>query len=180
VAIQLKKWLSFFGEAQDSRIVFNHHVPDAVPYQNIWDIRQGYVQLGSSTEGWADVIVGRQVLAFGDERVIGPSDWVNAGRTFDAARFNVHQAGYQVSLFASSVVAGADGAMDHHIQGNDLYGAYALSRMRFPKLHWSPTCCGGLLTRTRDFRRLPTAVISTRRQSACAWRAPCRPPSTTR
>jgi hypothetical protein len=132
VTIQPAKWLSFFGETQDSHVFFNHHVPEALPYQNTWDIRQAYVQLGNSTEGWADLVVGRQVLAFGDERVIGPSDWVNAGRTFDAVRLDVHQTGYKVSLFASSVVIGVDGAMDHHLQGNNLYGAYGSFKNAIP------------------------------------------------
>lgn len=136
--IQPANWLTFFGETQDSRIFFNHHVPDAVPYQNTWDIRQAYVQLGSSTEGWADLIVGRQALAFGVERVIGPSEWVNAGRTFDAVRFDVHQAGYKVSLFASSVVIGVDGAMDHHLQGNNLYGVYGSFKNTIPKATLEP------------------------------------------
>ena len=48
LTIQPAKWISFFGETQDSRIFFNQHVPDAVPYQNTWDIRQAYVQIGSS------------------------------------------------------------------------------------------------------------------------------------
>jgi hypothetical protein len=138
MTIQPAKWLTFFGETQDSRIFFNQHVPDAVPYQNTWDIRQAYVQLGSSTEGWADAIVGRQVLAFGDERVIGPSDWVNAGRTFDAARLDVHQTGYKVSLFASSVVIGVDGAMDHHLQGNNLYGVYGSFKNAIPAATLEP------------------------------------------
>jgi len=90
VTIQPSKWLTFFGETQDSRVIFNNHVRAAVPFQNTWDIRQVYVQFGNST---ADLTVGRQVLAFGNERVIGPSDWVNAGRTFDAVRFDVHQLG---------------------------------------------------------------------------------------
>ncbi len=132
VRIQPMKWLTFFGETQDSRVFFNQHVPDALPYQNSWDIRQAYVQLGNSSEGWADVIVGRQVLAFGDERVIGPSDWVNAGRTFDAVRLDVHQTGYNVSLFASSVVIALDGAMDHHLQGNNLYGIYGSFKNAIP------------------------------------------------
>jgi len=136
--IQPTRWLSFFGETQDSRIFFNHHVPDALPYQNIWDIRQAYFQIGSSTESWADLIVGRQVLAFGSERVIGPSDWVNAGRTFDAVRLSVHKTGYQVSLFASSVVVGTDGAMDHHLQGNNLYGVYGSFKNVIPKATLEP------------------------------------------
>jgi hypothetical protein len=129
VTIQPVKWLTFFGETQDSRIFFNQHVSDAVPYQNTWDIRQAYVQLGSTQEGWANLTVGRQNLAFADERVIGPSDWLNMGRTFDAVRLDLHQidphqTGYKISLFASSVVIGVDGAMDHHLDGNNLYGAY--------------------------------------------------------
>jgi hypothetical protein len=138
MTIQPEKWLSFFGETQDSRIFFNHHVPDAVPYQNTWDLRQAYVHVGNSTEGWADLMVGRQVLAFGAERVIGPSDWVNAGRTFDAVRLDVHQAGYKVSLFASSVLIGVDGAMDHHLQGNNLYGVYGSFKNAIPRATLEP------------------------------------------
>ena len=99
VTIQPIKWLTLFGETQDSRMSFNQHVPDAVPYQNTWDIRQAYVRIGSGQEGSADVIVGRQVLAFGDERVIGPSDWTNTARTFDAVRLDVHQTHGHRSLF---------------------------------------------------------------------------------
>ncbi len=129
VTIQPSKWLTFFGETQDSRVIFNNHVRAAVPFQNTWDIRQVYVQFGNST---ADLTVGRQVLAFGNERVIGPSDWTNTARTFDVVRLDVHPAGYQVSLFASSVVIGVDGAMDHHLQGNNLYGVYGSFKNAIP------------------------------------------------
>jgi len=33
---------------------------------------------------WANATIGRQTLAYGDERLIGTSDWNNFGRTFDA------------------------------------------------------------------------------------------------
>jgi hypothetical protein len=138
VRVQPTKWLIFFGETQDSHIFFNSRIPEALPYQNSWDIRQGYVQLGSSTEGRANLIVGRQVFVFGDERVIGPSDWLNAGRTFDAVRLDVHQTGYKVSLFASSVVVGVDGAMDHHFQGNNLYGVYGSFKNIVPRATLEP------------------------------------------
>ena len=124
LAIQPIDWLTLFMEGQDSRVFFNHHVPNAMPYQDTWDIRQAYLQLGSSAQGWADLTAGRQVFSFGDERVIGPSDWVNEGRTFDAIRLDLHHTGYKVSLFASSVVVGRDGVIDHHIAGNDFYGVY--------------------------------------------------------
>jgi hypothetical protein len=65
-----------------------------------------------------------QVFSFGEERVIGPSDWLNMGRTFDAVRVDLHHPGFRISMFASSVIVGQDGVIDHLIQGNNLHGVY--------------------------------------------------------
>lgn len=106
LAVQPKGWLLFYGEVQDARIFFNHHNPNANPYEDKWTLWQAYPQVGSSETGWVDALAGRQVLRFGDERVIGPSDWLNVGRTFNVARVDLHHPGYRVSMFASSVVPG--------------------------------------------------------------------------
>jgi hypothetical protein len=66
IRIQPKDWLKFFGEVQDSRIFFNHHTPNTNPFEDTWTLWQAYVQVGSSTSGWADLLAGRQVLLFGD------------------------------------------------------------------------------------------------------------------
>ena len=124
IYIQPTKWLQVVGVTQDSRVFFNHHVATAPPYQNILDIREAYLELGNSREGWIDVIAGRQMFSFGDERVIGPSDWLNMGRTFDTVRLDLHPSGVKVSVFAASVINAIDGPIDHHIEGNDLYGVY--------------------------------------------------------
>lgn len=124
IYLQPTDWLKVVGVTQDSRVFFNQHVPAAPPYQNIWDIREAYVQLGSATEGWFDLIVGRQMFSFGDERVIGPSDWSNMGRTFDTVRADLHGTGFNISIFAASVINAIDGQVDHHIEGNNLYGIY--------------------------------------------------------
>jgi Alginate export len=124
VYIRPAKWLKLVGVTQDARGFFNRRVPNAPPFQNIWDVREAYVQLGSSTEGWIDVVAGRQIFSFGDERVIGPSDWNNQGRTFDTARVDLHARGAKISLFAASVIVARDGVVDHHLEGNNLYGIY--------------------------------------------------------
>jgi hypothetical protein len=124
VYIEPAKWLKLVGVTQDSRVFFNHHVPNGSRYQNMWDIREAYAQFGSSSEGWFNVVVGRQMFSFGDERVIGPSDWSNMGRTFDTARLDLHHPGDAVSIFAASVINAVDGVIDHHIQGNNIYGIY--------------------------------------------------------
>jgi hypothetical protein len=125
IYLQPTKWLALVGVAQDSRAFFNHHVSNAPPYQNIWDIREAYARLGSSKEGWLDLVAGRQMFSFGDERVIGPSDWSNMGRTFDTVRLDFHPPGTSVSIFAASVINAIDGQIDHHIEGNNIYGVYS-------------------------------------------------------
>jgi hypothetical protein len=125
VYIQPVSWLKLVGVTQDSRVFFNHHVANAPPYQEVWDIREAYAQLGSSTEGWIDVVGGRQMFSFGDERVIGPSDWSNMGRTFDTARVDLHHPGVEVSIFAASVIYALDENIAHHIEGNNIYGVYS-------------------------------------------------------
>jgi hypothetical protein len=104
----------------------------------MWDIREAYVQLGSSTEGWVDLIAGRQMFSFGDERVIGPSDWSNQGRTFDTVRVDLHQPGVKVSIFGSSVIFATDGVVDHHLQGNNLYGIYSSFTSIIPHATFEP------------------------------------------
>jgi Alginate export len=124
IYLQPTKWLEFVGVTQDSRVFFNHHVATAPPYQNIWDIREAYARLGNSNDGWIDAVVGRQMFSFGDERVIGPSDWLNMGRTFDTVRLDLHPSNIKVSIFAASVINAVDGQIDHHIEGNNIYGIY--------------------------------------------------------
>jgi hypothetical protein len=125
IYLQPTKWLQLVGVTQDARVFFNHHVPNVSPYEDTWDIREAYAELGSSTEGWFDLVAGRQMFSFGDERVIGPSDWSNQGRTFDTVRVDLHPAGVKVSIFASSVIVTRDGVIDHHLEGNNLYGIYS-------------------------------------------------------
>jgi hypothetical protein len=138
VYIQPTSWLEIVGVTQDSRVFFNHHVATGPPYQNVWDLREAYAQIGSSTEGWFDVIGGREILSFGDERVIGPSDWLNMGRTFDTARVDLHHPGFKVSIFASSVIVARDGVIDHHIEGNNFYGIYASLSHFIPRATFEP------------------------------------------
>ncbi len=138
IRIEPKEWLTFFGEVQDARIFFNHHIPNANPFEDSWTLWQGYAQVGSSTSGWVDALAGRQVLLFGDERVIGPSNWVNVGRTFDVARIDIHHPGYEVAVFAASVVPGSNTFLHRAIPGNDFYGIYGSFHNIVPRATFEP------------------------------------------
>jgi hypothetical protein len=138
IAIQPKDWLTFLGEVQDSRIFFNHHIANANPFEDSWTLWQAYVQVGSPTSGWVDALAGRQVLKFGDERVIGPSNWLNVGRTFDVARVDLHHPGYEISIFGSSVVPGSNTDLHNALPGNNLYGVYASFKNIVPRATLEP------------------------------------------
>ena len=120
-----KEWLSFHGEVQDAEIFFNHHIGNVNPFQDTWTVWEAYAQLGNSKSGWLDGLAGRQVLLFGDERVIGPSNWLNVGRTFNVARVDLHHEGSKLSVFASSVVPGDNTYLHNALPGNNFYGVYS-------------------------------------------------------
>jgi hypothetical protein len=138
VAVRPESWLTFFGQAQDSRMFLNGVDASAPPYQNTWDVHQAWVQLGDVEKYPVTVRVGRQELAFGDQRLIGPSPWLNAPRVFDAAVATFRITGVRVDAFASSVVNSVDGQMDHHKQGNPFYGAYGTIGKLIPKASIEP------------------------------------------
>jgi hypothetical protein len=138
VGIKPKEWLLLYGEVQDARIFFNHQIPNANPYEDKWTLWQAYPQIGSSETGWVDALAGRQVLRFGDERVIGPSEWLNVGRTFNVARIDLHHPGYIVSLFASSVVPGDNSDLHNAFPGNNMYGVYGNFQKIVPNADFEP------------------------------------------
>jgi Alginate export len=123
--IQPAHWIKAFAQTQDARVAFKNTKPAAPPYQNTWDLRLAYIELGDSEKGVIGVRTGRQELNFGEQRLVGSLDWVNTARSFDAVRMTVRPLnGVRVDAFASSVVVQTDGAFDHHKAGDDLHGLY--------------------------------------------------------
>jgi hypothetical protein len=122
--VQPTQWLKFFAQAQDSRVSFTNRVAPAPPYQDSVDLRQAYVQFGGSESQLLDIRVGRQELAFGEERLVGASNWGNVARSFDAVRVGIHRGGYRLDAFSASVVVPRDHAFDRHSDGDNLHGLY--------------------------------------------------------
>ena len=64
--------------------------------------------------------VGRQELAYGDERLVGVSDWQNYARTFDAAKIIYKGHGFSVEAFTSTPVIITKGQYDQ----SNLFNGY--------------------------------------------------------
>jgi hypothetical protein len=118
-------WLQFRFETQDARVFWKSQKPYASPFQDTWDLRLAFVTIGDFDQGRVSLLVGRQALVFGEERLVGQNNWTNTARTFDAARLRVRYGKARVDLFAASVVMLRDGQVGEVTPANNLYGVYA-------------------------------------------------------
>ncbi len=101
-------WLKIYAQTQDSREIDSDR-PDfpgqlGAEGDDAFDLRQGYVEFGNVKEFPLALKIGRQILSYGDERLVGSFDWNNIGRTFDAVKLRFEQAKWWLDGFASTVV----------------------------------------------------------------------------
>lgn len=122
VGVEPAPWLSFHFRGQDARAPGKKN---ATPlYRDPFDVRQAWIQLGDSESGWLRVRAGRQELLYGAQRLVGPLDWTNTARQFDAVKLNVGKKDLNVDVFASSVVVIDEEGFNRHRDGANLHGAY--------------------------------------------------------
>ncbi len=133
--VRARPWLRVFGEMQDAREAGGPH-PSAGLKDSL-DLRQAWVNLGTEKGIW-DVRAGRQMLAFGAERVVGAGEWGNTARVFDAVKLGLHHGVDRLDVFAASVVRNDVVDWDHHQDGDDLHGAYASLRSLLPNVSLEP------------------------------------------
>ncbi len=124
LSIEPRPWLRFFVQGQDSRAAgYRGRAPSSIV--NPLDVRQAYVGIGSLDNGSWELRMGRQELAFGEERLVGPSNWGNVARTFDAVKLSYARTGVRLDWFASSVVAPDRDGFDRLGTANKFYGFYS-------------------------------------------------------
>lgn len=126
------KMIAATVQLQDARVGAKTVGPTSgSPFRSAFDMRQGFVDVGNAK---TPIVArfGRQELAFGDQRLVGHANWLNAGRSFDAARVTAKSKAAQIDLFAASVVRNIDGGFDKSGNGNRFAGAYASSGRILP------------------------------------------------
>jgi hypothetical protein len=122
--LQATPWLKFTFQGQDAHALGKDQHPAVAPYQDTMDLRLGFVEIGDAEKKPVSLRLGRQELAFGEERLIGNVDWTNTARSFDGMRATFRHDGYRLDAFAASVVKSRDGQFNEPITGNYLYGLY--------------------------------------------------------
>lgn len=136
LTVKPNSWFKLYVQGQDSRefgsdrpglgTVIAPGVANAPDGDNAFDIRQAYVEIADYKQCPWGLKIGRQVLSYGDERLVGGFEWSNFARTFDAAKLTYKGKGFSVDAFASSVVI----AKAHQLDQSDVFNADELSRLQ--------------------------------------------------
>jgi hypothetical protein len=137
LAVQPLPWLRFAVQAQDARVGAYNTAPASNAIYNPMDFREGYVELNFGAHTTVNVRAGRQELAFGGERLIGPADW-GMSRTFDAVDVSLSMRRARVDLVAGSVVLADPTRLDRHKPGEHFYGAYGSVKSLLPGMTVEP------------------------------------------
>ncbi|MCC6590210.1 MAG: alginate export family protein [Bryobacterales bacterium] len=123
VDLRPTEWMKMMVEVQDARAPGKGSA--APPFRDPFDLYQAYVELGRENSK-VRARVGRQELAYGDERLISPAPWRNVGRSFDGVRVMVGTKDVGVDLIGASEVKvdPASFNLSHGLYLNSLFGAY--------------------------------------------------------
>jgi len=123
VAVTPADWIRFAVQLQDSRAA-GRRQPVPAKMRNPLDVHNAFVDLGpAGKNGWS-LRVGRQELAYGDQRLVGPANWGNVGRVFDAARIGYQRKKVRVEAFASTLVINDDDRIDPFETAQQLHGVH--------------------------------------------------------
>lgn len=95
-------------------------------YDESFNVHQGYINY--HPQEWMQVLLGRQVLSYGNDFILGSSDWNNIGRAFDGIRLRTK---YQLfgnsfsDIWATKLVHNDEGTKTGTGSGDaDFFGTY--------------------------------------------------------
>lgn len=122
-------WITLYAQGQDSREFFSDrpNIPGALGAEgdDPFDLHQGWVELGNDRTAFS-LKAGRQILSYGDQRLIGAFEWNNFARTFDAVKLRWNGGdGLWVDAFVSSVVVPDRNAFNESDADSLFSGLYA-------------------------------------------------------
>ena len=135
--VQPTSWLKIYAQAQDSREINSDRAdfPGLVGAEgdDSFDLRQAYVEFGNVRDFPLTLKLGRQILSYGDERLVGSFDWNNIGRTFDAVKLRWEEKLWSLDAFAGTVVVPTRGQYNQSdlFNGNETDRTQILSGLYF-------------------------------------------------
>lgn len=119
-------WLQFAVQLQDARTLSGPLEILRGSHDNHADALFAYADLGPSKDGLWRIRVGRQPLAFGDERLVGADTyWDNRVQRFDGVRVTLHWREWHWDLFSATPTTVSPDRFDRIIGPDKLTGIYS-------------------------------------------------------
>jgi hypothetical protein len=128
IKVRPTKWMTAYLQFHDTHALGLPLQYVAANMRDTFDFRQAYLNFHVKH---VSIFAGRQELKFGDERLVGISDWTNVSRTFDGFDARIGDKD-RIDLFSASVVAIYPTALDMHTGGLNFHGAYGSIKSWLP------------------------------------------------
>ena len=135
IGVKAPKYFSAYLQMQDTHALGLPLRYVASNMRDTYDFREAYLQFQA---GKTTVTAGRQELRFGDERLIGISNWTNNSRTFDVLHAQLGSPENHFDLFSGSVVQIRPTSVDTPRNGFSLHGAYGTLMTLIPHVRLEP------------------------------------------
>jgi Alginate export len=132
--IRPTSWLTAYAQFHDLHALGLPLKYTAANMRDTFDVRQAYLAFHYEP---ARFFAGRQLLNFGNERVIGISDWTQTSRSFDGFDLRIGEKN-TVDLFSASVVTIHPTAADMHAGGLNYHGVYGSMNSWIPRTTLEP------------------------------------------
>ncbi len=122
-------WLKVSGLVQDGRAPgYGPAAPNSV--RDPLDVQEAFVELfGNHKTGWA-ITLGRQMLNYGEGRLIGSPQWAPLARTWDTVRIGYRLKNAQLEFILLSPIKVTIGTFNNPVFGDRVWGMYNV----FPNL----------------------------------------------
>jgi hypothetical protein len=134
IEIRPTSWLTGYAQFHDLHALGLPLKYTAANMRDTFDVRQAYLELHYKP---VKFFAGRQLLNFGNERVIGISDWTQTSRSWDGFDLRVGDKN-RVDLFSASVVIIHPTAADMHAGGLNYHGVYGSINSWIPRTTLEP------------------------------------------
>lgn len=116
-------WIRFSGMLQDCRAPwYGENAPNTA--RDPVDLHEAYVELFPEAKSGFGLSAGRRVLAYGDGRLIGESQWINLSRTYDHLRLFERTPFGRFEVLLTSAVKVRIGEFNRPELGDRVWGTY--------------------------------------------------------
>ncbi|MCC6538143.1 MAG: alginate export family protein [Bryobacterales bacterium] len=116
-------WVKAVALLQDTRTA-GYGLPAPGNVRDPHDLQEAYVELMSASQQGVGLTVGRQMIGYGDTRLIGSPQWAYAARTWDTARLYYVTAKARWEFLHISPIQTRGDAFNRPVLGDRIWGMY--------------------------------------------------------